>query len=217
MIPRWTPLFKYPLTSGEKLTYRLLWPSGVSLGEAFLEAAPSGTETHFQITVEIDLPQYALRHVSSSVAAGDGLCSLRFRQETAGGGKKWAEESIEFDQAARQAHWTRNGQTTTASIAECAQDPLTFIYYLRSRLAEGQPLDSQTLYRGKEFNVRVRAAGAETVEVRGQPRPAEKFVISYPGSDAETTFEVWISTDAERLPLRLRVPSPLAAFTAELE
>lgn len=210
------PAFR-PLISGEKLTYRLLWPSGVSLGEAFLEASPAGAETHFQMTVEINLPQYPLRHTSSSVAAGEGLCSLRFRQETAGGGKKWAEESIEFDQAAHQAHWTRNGQTTTASIAECAQDPLTFIYFFRSRLAEGKPLDLQTLYRGGNFNVNVKKAGIETVAVRGQPRQTEKFVVTYPGPDQEMTFELWIATDAERLPVRLRVPSPLAVFTAELE
>ncbi|OFW06747.1 MAG: hypothetical protein A3G20_05310 [Acidobacteria bacterium RIFCSPLOWO2_12_FULL_59_11] len=189
----------------------------MSLGEAFMEASPSGAETHFQVTVEINLPQYALRHSSSSVATGVGLCSLRFRQETGEGAKKWWEESGEFDQAAHEAHWTRNGQTTTASIAACAQDPLTFLYYFRSRLAEGKPPDSGTLFRGGDFNVRVRAAGAETVAFRGQQRAAEKYVVTFPSQNQELTIELWISTDAERVPVRIRVPSPLAVFTAELE
>ncbi|MBI1956280.1 MAG: DUF3108 domain-containing protein [Acidobacteria bacterium] len=206
-----------PLAHGEKLTYKILWPSGIRLGEAILEASPSGAETHFQVTVEVSLPQYALRHITSSAAAGEGLCSLRFHQETGEGAKKWWEESVEFDQAAHEAHRTRDGQTTTASIAACAQDPLTFIYYFRSRLAEGKPLDSGTLYRGGNFNVRVRAAGAATVAFRGQQRAAEKYVVTYPSQNQEMTIELWISTDAERVPVRIRVPSPLAVFTAELE
>ena len=210
------PAFR-PLTNGEKLTYKLIWPSGVSLGEAVMEASPSGAETHFQVTVEINLPQYALRHSSSSVAAGEALCSLRFHQETGEGAKKWWEESVEFDQAAHEVHRTRDGQSTTASIAACAQDPLTFIYYFRSRLAEGKPPDSGTLYRGENFNVRVRKAGTETVAFRGQQRTAEKYVVTFPSQNQEMTIELWISTDAERVPVRIRVPSPLAVFTAELE
>ena len=206
-----------PLAKGEKLTYKLLWPSGVSLGEAVMESSPSGAETHFQVTVEISLPQYALRHSSSSAATGEALCSLRFHQETGEGAKKWWEESVEFNQAAHEAHRTRDGQTTTASIAACAQDPLTFIYYFRSRLAEGKPPDSGTLYRGENFNVRVRAAGTETVAFRGQQRATEKYVATFPSQNQEVTIDLWISTDAERVPVRMRVPSPLAVFTAELE
>ncbi|MBI3894572.1 MAG: DUF3108 domain-containing protein [Acidobacteria bacterium] len=215
-VARAAPSFS-PLTSGERLTYRLLWPSGLNLGEAILEASPSATETHFQMTVEISLPQYVLRHSSSSVAAGEGLCSLQFREDVDDGTKKWWEETIEFDQVAHEAHRTRNGQTTTDSIPECAQDPITFLYYFRSRLAEGKPSDSGTLYRGGSFTVRVRAAGSETVPFRGQQRPTEKFVVTYPSQNQEMTFELWLSTDAERLPLRMRVPSPLAVFTAELQ
>ncbi|MBI4460204.1 MAG: DUF3108 domain-containing protein [Acidobacteria bacterium] len=206
-----------PLTQGEKLTYRLLWPSGLNLGEAVLEATPSGQETHFRMTVEISLPQFAIRNSTASVAAGEGLCSVRFREETGDGTKQWWEESVEFDQAAHEARRTRNGETNTASIAECAQDPVTFLYYFRSRLAEGKPLETGTLFRGGSFEVRVRAAGTETVEFRGQSRPAEKFVVSYPSQGQEMSFELWVSTDAERVPVRMRVPSPLAVFTAELQ
>ena len=47
-----------PFEGGERLVYRLLWPSGIPMGEAVFEVSSQGDELHFQATVEVRLPQY---------------------------------------------------------------------------------------------------------------------------------------------------------------
>ncbi|MCZ6751165.1 MAG: DUF3108 domain-containing protein [Acidobacteria bacterium] len=200
----------------ESLTYRLLWPSGVMLGEAVLRGSFSGDNLHFQLTVEAGLPQYNISYSSSSVATKDGLCSLQFQGNTRRGSKA-LDESIEFDPTAHLARRTRGNQTTSASIPECARDPLTFLYYFRNQLALGKTLDSGTFHLGANFSLQIEAAGPETVDAGGRQWPAEKYRVTYRGPNSERTVELWISTDATPKPVRVRVAFPLAVFSAELE
>lgn len=209
-----TPARAFP--EEESLTYRFLWPSGVTLGEAVLRASFSGEELHLQLTVEADLPQYNISHSSSSVATREGICSLRFQTETSAGPKTSAE-SIEFDQSAHLARRTLENQTTSASIPECARDPLAFLYYFRSQLAAGTTLDSGTFHFGSNYSVQIKAEGPETVEAGGRQWSSRKYVVTYRGPNSGKTFELWISTEPSRKPVRVRVSYPLAVFSAEIE
>ena len=200
----------------ESLTYRLLWPSGVTLGEAVLRSSFSGEELHLQLTVEAGLPQYNISHSSSSVATREGICSLRFEAETSEG-KKTSAEAIEFDQTAHWAQRTLENQTTSASIPECARDPLAFLYYFRSQLAAGTTLDSGTFHFGANYSVQIKAAGPETVEAGGRQWSSRKYVVTYRGPNSGKTFELWISTESSRKPVRVQVSYPLAVFSAEIE
>ena len=205
-----------PLQEGERLIYRILWPSGVTLGEAVFRVTPSGKQLQFQLTVEANLPQYKLTGALSSVATQDGLCSLQFHQKI-GEGPRQSEESLEFDQAAHQARRSRGSQTTTEPIPECARDPLTFLYYYRSQLAAGKTAGSGTVFGKSKYELRIEPAGSETLSVGGKPRPAEKFQVTYTGSSRERKFVLWFATGGARVPLRVTLPSSLAEFSAELQ
>ncbi|MGH9783932.1 MAG: DUF3108 domain-containing protein [Terriglobia bacterium] len=205
-----------PFESGERLAYRLLWPSGIPLGDAVFEVSRQGEELHFDVTLDARLPQYRVSYHFSSVATREGLCSLRYRQ-TMKDGPRSAEETIEFDQAAHRAQRTGGRQPGSAEIPECARDPLTFIYYTRSQLAAGQPAGSGSVHLGRNITVQLAASGAETVSVLGKPRPAEKLQVSIPRGNSERIVEVWFAPDATRTPLRITVPTTLAEFRAELE
>jgi hypothetical protein len=205
-----------PFESGEKLVYRLLWPSGIPLGEAVFEVSRQDKELHFDVTLDARLPQYSIRYHFSSVATQEGLCSLRY-QQTMKDGPRSTEETIEFDQAAHQARRTGGRQPGASEIPACARDPLTFIYYTRSRLAAGQPAESGSVHLGRNLSVQLAASGAETVRVIGTPRPAEKLRVSIPRGNSQRTVEVWFAPDATRTPLRITVPTSLAEFRAELE
>ncbi|MBI4465228.1 MAG: DUF3108 domain-containing protein, partial [Acidobacteria bacterium] len=122
---------------GEKLLYRLLWPSGISLGEAVFQASSAGDQLHFRLDIEVQLPHLNLRDSFRSIATERGFCSIQFHQEIKEGTRSW-EETIEFDRQNREARRTRDGQTFTAAVPECARDPLTFFYFLRSQLAAGK-------------------------------------------------------------------------------
>ena len=205
-----------PFEAGEKLVYRLLWPSGITLGEAVFEVSRQGEELHFEVTVEARLPQYRVSYHFSSVATKEGLCSLRY-QQTMKDGPRSAEETIEFDQSAHRARRTGGRQPGSVEIPECARDPLTFFYYTRSRLAAGQPAESGSVHLGRNLTVRLDASGLETVNVLGTPRRAEKLQASFPARNSERTVEIWLAPDAARIPLRFTVPTSLAEFRAELE
>ena len=196
--------------------YKLLWPSGLSLGEAVIAASSTGKEIHLTVTVEAELPQHNVRYSFSSTATEEKLCSLHFQQEINEGRRKW-EESIEFDQQNRQARRTRSGQTTTLSVPECARDPLTFLYYFRSQLAATKPFDSGTFHLGANFDVRFEFTGRGTETLGGRQHGVEKFRVTYTGPSAKKTLELWVLTDAARQPALVRVPFPLAVFTAELQ
>ena len=136
-----------PFEEGERLIYRLLWPSGITLGEAVFQVSRQGEELHFEATLEARLPQYRVSYSFSSVATKETLCSLRY-QQTLKEGTRSSEETTEFDQAAHRASRTVGRQTTSVEIPECARDPLTFLYYVRSRLAAGQPVTRVALDLG---------------------------------------------------------------------
>ncbi len=205
-----------PFESGERLVYRLLWPSGIPHGEAVFEVSLQGDDLHFQAVVEASLPQYRFSSLFSAVAARDGLCSRRFHQKIQEGSKT-TEESLEFDQAAHQVRRIQDRNTTTAAIPECARDPLTFLYYVRSRMAAGQPVDLGTITYGRQIALQLSPGESGTLSMSGTSRQGEKFVVRFPARSGERTIEVWFSTDAARIPLQFTVPTALADFIAELE
>ena len=201
---------------GEKLVYRLRWPSGVNLGEAVFQVASSGDQVQFRLDVEAQLPQYNLRDSFFSTATSKGLCSLQFRQEIKEGTRVW-EETIEFDRENRQARRTRGGQTFTATVPVCAREPLVFLYLVRSQLIAGKLPPSGVVHLAADYDVRIAAAGKERVTVRGQSRDSQKYVVTYSGPNRQKTFEIWFSTDTARQPLLVRIPFPIGVLSAELE
>jgi len=72
---------------GETLRYRLLWPSGVTLGEAVAVASPSDKGWSFALTVEANLPARDINDEFTSLATGQDLCSLEFPEKVREGTK----------------------------------------------------------------------------------------------------------------------------------
>jgi len=200
----------------ESLKFRLLWPSGLALGEGVLASSMPSGQVRLTFTVEVELPTFRLSASFTSVATQTDLCSLQYHRNATEGAKV-VEESIEFDQTSHQAHRTFGGETSALSIPNCARDPLVFLYYFRRQLAAGKPADVSTFFAGTGSSLEIKPAGTETVSVGGVKRNAEKFLVTYRRPRRETTFELWTAADAARTPLLIRLPSSLATFSAELE
>lgn len=202
--------------SDERLVYKLLWPSGVSMGEATFQASVTEAEARFELSVEADLPHRRLSYSFSSVATPEGLCSLQFHERAKEGARSW-EQSIEFDQQNRQALTTRDGQTSIATVPECARDPLAFFYYFRRELASGSAPRVGAFHLGSNFDLKIETAGRETIPVRGKDQSAEKYVVSYSGPAGAKSFEILFGADPARQPVLIRAPFPLAIFSARLQ
>jgi hypothetical protein len=201
---------------GETLRFRLLWPSGVGLGEAVLTVSAGQSQLHLDMTVDADLPIQKISGKFSSVATPNGLCSIQYHRKMIEGSKT-SEETIEFDQKAHQAKRTVNGQTATLPVSECAKDPLAFLYYFRSELAKRRTAQISSLVLAPDKSLEISSGTTETITAGGRQRKAQKFsaAIRYPYSTK--SFEVWFSTDGRWEPLMVRLPSPLAVFSAEIE
>lgn len=208
-----------PLAKGERLVYKLLWPSGLPLGEAVLNASRAGQEVRFSLTVDADLPQHHASYSFSSTAT-DELCSRRFRQRSQEGRRSW-EESVEFDQERHEARYTRGAQVSTVSVPECARDPLTLLYFFRRQIAfqevpRGQPHQG-VFTLGADFSVNFEVGAAEPVQKKSPAWEGDRYLISYVGPAGRNSFEVWIRPDLSRQPVAIQVTFPLATYTAELQ
>jgi hypothetical protein len=210
---------KIPLPAwagGETLRYKLMWPSSMSLGEGVFRVSPAGEQLQFELTVEASLPVKSFSGSFRSRASRDTLCSVEFEQKVSEGTKN-SEETIEFDQKAHQARITKAGGTDSFAIPECARDPLSFLYYFRAQLAAGKWPDTTGFFIGPAPRLQIRREGTETISAGGVQYPSEVYEMNYRGSSADKTFEVWVSTDARRAPVRIQLPFPLATFSAELQ
>ena len=202
---------------GETLKLKLLWPSGVSLGEAVFVSAPTEkNKLRFELTVEADLPGHDIVESYTSLAARDTLCSLQF-QKKGKEGARTSEETLEFDQSAHQVSKTSGGKTTVLPAPGCARDPLTFFYYFRKQLAAGNPVNQATFYPAPGYGLDLKPSGVQTISAGGRQRRAEKYLVTYSGPNSSKTFELWVSAEARREPLLVRLPFPLAIFSAELQ
>ena len=209
-----------PLVSGEKLTFNLIWPSGISLGEATLTAARAGAEIHLEASVVADLPQYHAGYTFTSVA-DDRLCSLRFR-ETLREGRNTRETLYEFDQTKHTVRRTKNGQTTENAVPDCARDPLALLYHFRQQLASRQvPIGTAeatgAFYLGEDYVARYEAVTPEAVKLGSKSWEGDRFMIRVQGSDGERSFEIWIRPEPSRAPVAVRVQFSLGTLSAELQ
>jgi hypothetical protein len=209
------------LASPEKLNYNLMWPSGISLGEAVLQASRGGNEIRLEATVIADLPQYHVAYTFTSVTTEE-LCSIRFRQILREGSGT-VDDSYEFDQQKHQVRRTRNGRApTTASISVCARDPLALLYFFRQQLALGKmpvgtPEAAGTFYLGGDFTVRYDAITPEGVPLGSKEPPGDRFLIRVEGAQTAPSFEVWIRPDPSRAPVAVKIQFSLGTFSAELQ
>jgi uncharacterized protein DUF3108 len=214
--PQGTPNRPPVFAGGETLKFRVLWPSGLSLGEAILSASFEHGTARLEMILEADLPIHNLSAKLSSTATEEGLCSLLYHKKTTEGPKA-SDEDVEFDQKAHLAKRTMNGQISSLAIPECARDPLTFLYYFRNQLAAGLAATPASIYLGPEHGLEIRRIGPEKVVVGGRERSAEKFSLTYRRPRRASSFDLWFSSDSRREPLLVRLPSSLATFSAELE
>jgi uncharacterized protein DUF3108 len=202
------------------LSFNLIWPSGITLGEATLTASRAGKQIHLEASVVADIPQYHVGYTFAS-DADENLCSIRF-SETLREGRSTRETTFDFDQAKHVVRRTRGGRTTESPIPDCARDPVALLYHFRRQLAAGllkvgTPEATGEFYLGDNYTVHYDAIAAESVKVGSKTPGGDRFLIRVQDHGEERSFEVWIRTDASRAPVAVRVPLSLGTLAAELE
>jgi hypothetical protein len=202
--------------TAESLRYSINWASGLSLGEATLQADKGKEGWSFDVTMDASIPGFALRDNYHSAATLD-LCSLELDKSFTHGAKK-ADEKITFDQQNHTAtRQTQNGGgKTDVSISACAKDALTFMQFARNELAQGRLAPQQAVVFGAQYDVRIEYTGAQRVKVSDQMSDADRILATIKGPTTNITVEIFFARDAARTPLLARIPLSLGSFTVEL-
>jgi hypothetical protein len=150
------------------------------------------------------------------VAAGD-FCSVELLKEAAHGRRKTSERTkFEAQEGRATRETTGGGGKSELSVPACARDGLTFLYYLRRELSQGRLPGPQTVYFGAPYQVRLEYGGPQTIRVNDRPMDAERVTVSYKGPSSQGAFELYLSRDAARTPVMVRVPLAAGAFSMEL-
>jgi hypothetical protein len=199
----------------ETLSYSIVWPSGLSLGEAHLQATHTGSAWNFDLKADASLPGYAIIDRYRATASS-ALCSSNFERDTIHGSKKASERiMISGSTATRQ---TVGGGKSEIPVSTCAHDALTFLFLVRRELGQGKIAPAETIVFGAGYPVKVEFAGQQQVRVADVPTDSDKVIctIQLPKT-GDYKIEMFFARDAARTPLVLRAPFAIGTFAVELQ
>ncbi|MCW5977847.1 MAG: DUF3108 domain-containing protein [Bryobacteraceae bacterium] len=208
-----------PFRPDEMLRYTVNWPSGLGLGEGDMSArltkAPSGDVTgwQFEFRIEAAVPGFTVAdHYLAS--ATRTLCSVEFEKGLVHGRRTGKEKTTFSEGTARRK--TTGGGTSDIPVGDCARDGLTFLYYLRSELAQGRIPATQTVLFGAPYEVSFQYGGRQPVVLGDSRVDGDRLIATVKGPASKFTFEVVVAQDPGRTPVRIKVPLELGDFTMEL-
>jgi hypothetical protein len=200
----------------ETLRYSINWPSGLSLGDAQLDSAPSASGWKFTFALDAAVPGFAAKNHYESHAAGD-YCSSEFTKRCTHGKRKIAEKTVfdgERGTAVRQT--LEGGGSSRITVPACPRDALAFLYFVRRELANGRLPGPQTVYFGAPYQVRLEFGGLRALRVNDEPVEADRVLASFKGPASNSSVELYFARDAVRTPVLVRVALAAGTFTMEL-
>jgi uncharacterized protein DUF3108 len=134
-------------------------------------------------------------------------------------GNRSERKETTFDYAANVANVKEHEQgkvdsKTRPLAADVARDALTTITWLREHAATvAQPLTTDIYSDGKPYRVRIEPTGFQQTQWQGKSVRSRVFrITAAPGSKKKFPgLTVWLSEDAQRLPLRMVFDQPYGA------
>ena len=205
-----------PFKPGETLRYEVVWPSGLSLGEATFKANGRTDGWSFEMSLSASLPALEIRDDYRSVT-GPSLCSVEFEKKARHGSRS-TEETIVFDQDAHTAERSTvgGGGESTLDVPPCARDGLAYLYYLRQDLANGRIPPPDDVNFGGQYMINVTYAESRRVVAAGKEWDADRILVDITGPASQHSFEIFFGKDAARTPLLVRVPFDIGSFSLKL-
>jgi hypothetical protein len=208
-----TPPAGFPFTN-ESLTYSIVWPSGLSLGEAKLSATHSASSWSFDLTIDASVPGYSVKDAYHSTT-GEDLCATEFDRETVHGAKKVSEKTtISNGTATRKT--VKGGQSELA-VSACAHDALAFLFFARRELGQGKVPQAEKILFGGAYQLGLQYTGAQSIPINGVLAQTDRVFCTVTVRETQKyEFEVYFARDAARTPLLIRAPFALGSLSMEL-
>lgn len=214
---------------GEKLTYRLYWgiiPVGTAwIGSSWVKE--EGKPDRISITMRgktgrIVSALYPVDDVVESVVDPETFLPIKYTQRLREGKKK-RDDLVEFDHAARKAHWSSesDGKSKDIDIEAETRDVLSFAYYMRSRgLDKGKTEKFEVIVDEDLYELSVAGLEYEKVYMSTfgnvkclKLEPKAKFGEVFV---RQGTLNMWFSADDRKICAKAAAEVPLASVKAIL-
>lgn len=212
---------------GEKLTYDVSWSSYLTAGTAtvqVVEKKPSYGSTAYYIVAEgrpaaLLSALYTLYYKVDTLLDVFTLLPQRasvYSQE----GKRHRMKTTMFDRRKGEAEFsveTRSVVRKTLAISPEARDPLSALYVLRSTPLNGREQTSMAICdNGNTYRVLIRADRKENVQTALGSIAAQHLTLTPPPESGARAIDLWLSTDAAHVPIKMSADLPVGAFVLTL-
>lgn len=223
-----TAAFARPAAADETLRYDwklrglLSWVAGVKFptsGTGLLQTSPRGNSVESQLRVHAGGKDY-IEYRSSMDASRRTLASVNGYSF---GSKTERKESVyDYNANVVRVADRDDDQTelkTRPLTVEDARDVLTTITFLREHATTiNGPLTTDVYSDGKPYRVTIKPEGLKSAEWQGRQVPARVFhVVAASGATKKFPgLTVWLSEDAQHLPLRIMLEQQFASIDLKL-
>jgi hypothetical protein len=197
----------------EQLRYEVKWPSGLALGEAQLRATRDGGRWVLEFQIEASVPGFRVMDKYRSVV-DEKFCSIEFTKEFQHGSKK-GKETTTFANGKAKRVTANGGGTSEFAAPGCARDALAYLFYVREDVARGRIPGPQKLYFGSGYDVRMKLAATETVQVSEAPLETDRLHITVGITNGKLELDLFLARDEARTPALVRVPFLMGNFSME--
>ena len=216
-----------PFAVGETLTYDVSWSSYLTAGTATVRVAekkPSYGSTAYYIVAE-GRPTALVSRLYSVYYRVDTLLDVYTLLPQRGSvyseeGKRHRMKTTMFYPAKRQADYTVETRTLVKeamAVSPVAQDPLGALYVLRSiPMKPGEKITMPICDNGQNYKVLIQAGANERVRTGTGQGEAQRFTMTMPADTGARGLTLWLSTDAQHVPLKMSADLAVGAFVLTL-
>lgn len=219
----------FPFAPGEKLHYAVYW-AGIKAADATLEILPmtdldGNPAWHFTMTAQTTSLVAAIYPVHDRIEAwadADMTRALRYVEHTK---KRFTTKnvSIFFDWDENTAHTAKDEKKRTVELKPGAFDPLSIFYFFRMQeLRDGLELARPVADRKRCIQAIAHVRGRHTVHINGQQwdtwlvEPDLRQIKHVFEKNPDARFQIWVTADERRIPVKLKSKIAVGSFTAEL-
>ncbi len=219
-----------PFQPGEKLTYEISWSNILRAGKAVMEVKKEevpGEKTAYRCTSTAKSEGlvskfYKVSDTIASVIDSQNVYSLAFHLNQRHG-KRIKQREMTFDREKGMVSVMTDGQQATYAIPQEVQDPLSSIYYVRSRpdkdFDPAKPIIVNVHEDGKTWAVEVQTIGREkiktplgdfnTIKIKTYPRYEGVF-------QNKGEIFIWLTDDARRIPVLMKSTITIGSIVSTL-
>ncbi len=174
-------------------------------GDSYTINAEAEAEGFFTLFLEGRIVQESRGTVTAS-----GLRPDWFSERKPGG----PPEGLEFDWAAKQVTFDRNGERKTGPLADNTVDWLSMIFQLAHLPPKGESFDMQVFTQRRMYRFRLKVLGIEEIDIPlGRVRALHLRHVD--PEDAKELVDVWLGLDQHYLPVKMRFPAARNRFVIE--